>query len=261
MRYQWYAAVALLLPMATIPLRAQENGGQQLFGSLCAGCHGLDAKGGEHAPNIATAASVQKLSDFELTRIIHNGIPSAGMPGFGSVLKADQIVALVTYLRVLQGKTKAVVVPGSPEAGRGLFFGKAGCAECHMVDGKGGFIAADLSGYGSSHSPEAIRKAILEPNADLDRRTQIATVMAKDGKKYTGMARNEDNFSIQLQTPDGVFHLFEKADIASFHYQPRTLMPDSYGTRLTKKEIDDLVGYLAKGGGERGSSTREDGDF
>jgi putative heme-binding domain-containing protein len=261
MRYQWYAAVALVLLMAAIPLKAQQISGQQLFASLCAGCHGLDAKGGEHAPNIATAANVQKLSDSALTRIIHNGIPAAGMPGFGSALKADQITALVSYLRVLQGKTKALVVPGSPEAGRMLFFGKAGCAKCHMANGKGGFIATDLSGYGSSHSPAAIRKAILEPNADLDRRTQIATVTAKDGKKYTGIARNEDNFSIQLQTPDGVFHLFEKADIASFHYQPRTLMPDSYGTTLTKKEIDDLVGYLAKGGGERGASTREDRNF
>lgn len=260
-RYQWCAVVLLLLSMLAIPLKAQQNSSQQLFASLCAGCHGLDAKGGEHAPNIATATNVQNLSNSELTRIIHNGIPSAGMPGFGSVLKADQVTALVGYLRVLQGKTNAVVVPGNPEAGRVLFFGKAGCAKCHMVAGKGGFIAADLSGYGSSHSPEAIRKAIVEPNADLDRRTQTAIVTAKDGKKYTGMARNEDNFSIQLQTPDGVFHLFEKADIASFHYEARTLMPDSYGATLSKGEIDDLVSYLAQNKGEQAPSPRKDEDF
>ena len=264
-RYQWCATAVFLLALPAIPLKAQQqsdgHGGQQLFASSCAGCHGLDAKGGEHAPNIATAANVQKLSDSELTRIIHNGIPSAGMPSFGSVLKADQITAIVNYLRVLQGKTKAVVVPGNPESGRMLFFGKAECAKCHMVDGKGGFIAADLSAYGSTHAPSAIRKAILEPNENLDRRTQLATVTSKDGKKYTGMARNEDNFSIQLQTPDGAFHLFEKANIASLRYEPRTLMPDSYGATLSKKEIDDLVSYLAQNKGEQGVSSREGEDF
>jgi putative heme-binding domain-containing protein len=183
------------------------------------------------------------------------------MPNFGSALKSDQITAVVSYLRVLQGKTKNVVINGNPEAGRRLFFGKANCAKCHMVEGKGGFIAADLSGFGSTHSPDAIRKAILEPNANLERRKQVATVTTKGGKTYTGIARNEDNFSIQLQTPDGAFHLFEKSDIASIHYEPRTLMPDSYGTTLSKNEIDDLVSYLAKSGGEQGASLREDGDF
>jgi putative heme-binding domain-containing protein len=130
-----------------------------------------------------------------------------------------------------------------------------------MVEGKGGFIGMDLSAYGSTHAPDAIRKAILEPNADLNRRTQLAMITAKNGKTYTGIARNEDNFSIQLQTPDGVFHLFEKSEIASLHYEPRTLMPDSYGTTLSKKEIDDLVSYLAQNKGEQGVSSREREDF
>lgn len=260
-RYKWCALIVALPPLIAIPLKAQPSGGQQLFTSMCAGCHGLDARGGEHAPNIATAAEVQKLSDSELTRIVRDGIPAAGMPSFGSTLKSDQMAAVVSYLRVLQGKTKAVVIAGNPEAGRRLFFGKAGCAKCHMVDGKGGFIAADLSGFGGTHSPDAIRRAIVEPNATLDRRTQVATVTAKSGKTYTGIARNEDNFSIQLQTPDGAFHLFEKSDIASLHYEPRTLMPDSYGATLGKKEVDNLVSYLAQSVGEQGASSREDDDF
>jgi putative heme-binding domain-containing protein len=260
-RAKGYAIVALLVPIMAIRLKAQQSSGQQLFVSTCAGCHGLDAKGGEHAPNIATVPDVQKLSDSALTRIVHDGIPAAGMPGFGSVLKAGQISEVVNYLRVLQGKTKPVLIPGNPDAGRAIFFGKANCAQCHMVEGKGGFIAADLSGYGSTHSPEAIRESILAPNAKLDRRTQIATVTAKSGKTYTGIARNEDNFSIQLQTPDGAFHLFQKSEIASLRYEPRTLMPDSYGKTLTKNQIDDLVSYLAKSGGEQGASSREDGDY
>src|SRR5207237_2155135 len=70
---------------------APENGrqalaeGRQAFDTRCAGCHGLDGRGGERAPDIATRSAVQGRSDANLTRIIRNGIPRAGMPGFGSL--------------------------------------------------------------------------------------------------------------------------------------------------------------------------------
>ncbi|MBV9499358.1 MAG: c-type cytochrome, partial [Acidobacteriaceae bacterium] len=35
---------------------------RQIFTSRCAGCHGLDARGGEHGPNLAMNATVQRLS-------------------------------------------------------------------------------------------------------------------------------------------------------------------------------------------------------
>ena len=44
--------------------------GAAIFASNCAGCHGADGRGGEHAPNIATAPNVQHLVDRELTGII-----------------------------------------------------------------------------------------------------------------------------------------------------------------------------------------------
>ena len=227
-------------------LSKDSQAGQQLFVSLCAGCHGLDARGGEHAPNIATAPDVQRLPTLELMQIVRNGIPAAGMPGFRTSLKDDQLANVVSYLRVLQGKTNAVPVTGSPEAGHAVFFGRAGCSKCHMVAGQGGYFAADLSSYASGHSADDIRKAIVDPDTTSDPRKQTVVVVARDGKKYIGIARNEDNFSIQLQTPDGVLHLFEKSDITSFHYQPRSFMPGVYGSTLSGRELDDLISYLIR---------------
>src|SRR4030081_2551948 len=37
--------------------------GEEIFASSCAGCHGLDGRGGERAPNIAGRPAVQQLSD------------------------------------------------------------------------------------------------------------------------------------------------------------------------------------------------------
>jgi cytochrome c oxidase cbb3-type subunit III len=218
--------------------------GQQLFSSTCAGCHGLDGRGGEHAPNIATNASIQSMADAALLHIVRNGIPAAGMPGFSSSFNDGQIRAVISYLRVLQGKGQAAAVPGNPEAGRILFFGDTGCSGCHMIGGKGGFIGADLTGYGSTHSADEIRAAITDPNRNLDPRRGTVVVHTHDGHKYTGVARNEDNFSIQLQTPDGAFHLFDKANLAQVEHEPRSLMPSRYGSTLSPSQLNDLVSYL-----------------
>src|ERR1700756_926081 len=106
--------------------------GKKTFASSCASCHGLDGRGGERAPNIAERPRVQQLSDAQLFRIIENGIPGTGMPAFHA-LESAEVKAVVIYLRALQGAKVAVKLPGDPERGQTIFFGKAGCSACHMV--------------------------------------------------------------------------------------------------------------------------------
>ena len=238
------------------PPRPEAEIGQQLFSSNCAGCHGLDGRGGEHAPNIATVSTVQNLSDRDLIRIVHDGIQSAGMPGFGSRFNDGQIQAVVRYLRVLQGRQATVRLPGNAENGRAIFFGKAECSKCHAIDGKGGFIATDLSSYGGTHTAGEMERAITEPNKFLDPRQRAVVVVTRDGKKLSGVARNEDNFSLQLQTLDGAFHMLNKSELARLERQPRSIMPDDYGSKLSRGELNDLIRYLAAAGAKRSASTQ-----
>ena len=219
--------------------------GRKAFESVCASCHGLDGRGGERGPNIATRAAVQQLSDEETLRILRSGIPAAGMPAF-SALGAPKIKAVMAYLRVLQGGGKAASVSGDAQSGKLLFFGKAGCAKCHMINGSGGFVGADLSSYGSNGSVEEIRAAILDPNKDLDPRKRTVLATTREGRQFTGVARNEDNFSLQLQSLDGTFHLFSKAELDRLEFLPKSLMPSDYGSTLSSSETNDLVSYLVR---------------
>jgi len=59
-----------------------------------------------------------------------------------------------------------------------------------------------------------------------------------------GIARNEDNFSLQLQSVDGTFHFLQKSEIAKVAPHTQPLMPRDYGSTLTPAQLDDLVGYL-----------------
>lgn len=238
---------------------ADQPAGQQLFSSSCAGCHGLDGRGGEHAPNIATNENVRRLADADLMRIVRNGIPAAGMPAFGSSLKADQVKYIVAFLRVLQGKTQTVKLSGDAAKGRSIFLGRGGCSECHMMDGQGGFLGADLSGYGESHSPDQIRDAILNRGKNSNVRNGAIVVITRSGQKYAGIVRNEDNFSVQMQTRDGAFHFFDKADVARIERPAQSLMPQ-YGSRLSSSEVDDLIAYLTKSTGTEPLKKDEDDD-
>ncbi len=216
-----------------------------MFESVCATCHGLDGRGGERGPNVATRSEVQRLSDEETLRILQAGIPAAGMPAFGA-LGAPKLQAVMAYLRILQGGSKAAFIPGDPQRGQSLFFGKAGCANCHMTNGSGGFLGADLSSYGSNVSIEEIRSAITDPDKDLDPRSRTVLVTTREGRQFTGIARNEDNFSLQLQSLDGTFHLFAKSDLEHLEYQPKSPMPSDYSSVLSASELNDLVSFLIR---------------
>lgn len=218
--------------------------GKQAFATSCASCHGLDGRGGARAPNLITSVKTQQNSDAELELIIQNGIPSGGMPAYRGLLGGATIRAIVKYLRVAQGRQRRPI-SGDPQKGRQLFFGKGGCAECHTVKGEGGFIAPDLSEYAEFAAADEVRSAVVDPGKHRDP-LKIASVSTQDNQGFSGVVRNEDNFSLQLQTRDGAFHLFMKSDIKHLEYHAESLMPSNYGSVLNEGEIADLVSFLVQ---------------
>ena len=213
------------------------------FENLCASCHGLDARGGERAPDIVSRSGVVHKTDAELVKILRDGKTAEGMPSFASYGPA-KLSALVAYLRTLQGRGKETPLPGDAARGKTLFFGKGKCAECHMVAGRGGFFARDLTAYAAGMAPDEVRAAIVNPNQDLDPRRGLLTVTLSDLSVLSGVARNEDNFSLQLQTQDGAFHLINKAELRATTQTGRSPMPSDYASTLSAAELNDLVSYL-----------------
>jgi cytochrome c oxidase cbb3-type subunit III len=234
---------------ASTATTAADLQGSMLFASNCGGCHGSDGRGGEHGPDIATAPDVQRLADSDLIAIAKNGIPGTGMPAFGW-LGEEKLTAIVRYLRSLQGRQIDIKLPGSPKGGEALFFGGARCSECHMVNGRGGFIGSDLSFYGADESAGQIRRVILDPERNLPPQKKATTVVTHTGQKFTGMVKVDDNFSISIQTMDGNFHFFQKSQLNHIDLGSHSLMPVNYGSMLNDEQINDLVSYLLQVGSE-----------
>jgi cytochrome c oxidase cbb3-type subunit III len=216
--------------------------GQRIFTSRCASCHGLDGRGGERAPDISSNPQVQRLSDLRLRRIVADGRPDFGMPAF-RLIGPSEIKRVVEYLRTLQGAGEAATIRGDPEEGRLLFFGKGGCSSCHRVRGEGAFFGPDLSTYANGLPAKEVRRGITNPDLSSSH-GQLVVVRTRSGERVTGAIRNEDNFSLQLQTTDGIFHFVMKADLESLEHQPQAAMPTDYGERLNPQQLDNLVSYL-----------------
>jgi putative heme-binding domain-containing protein len=223
-------------------LSAQRREARQIFATTCAACHGLDGMGSERAPNIITNPQVQKLTASEMFGVISGGVPGTGMPAFQRLGK-PAITSLVAYVKGLQGKNQTAPLPGDPKAGEALFFGSAQCSTCHMASGRGGFIAPDLSAYGQTHTTEQIKSAITNPAA-RDPIKPMVTAIAVNGDSYQGIIRNEDNFSLQLQSEDGAFHFLSKADLKTIERGQGSIMPSDYSSRLSAAQLNDIVSYV-----------------
>jgi cytochrome c oxidase cbb3-type subunit 3 len=258
--------VGLGLVIAATTLTAAQNPGQsdanKTFEAVCASCHGLDGRGGERGPDLISRPEVVGKNDAELRRIVSEGKTSAGMPAFAG-FGPERISALVRYLRSLQGVGAQAKSPGNPARGKALFFGKAACATCHMVSGQGGFFGQDLTRYAGKREVAEILAAMTNPGKDLDPRRGLITVELADSTRVTGLVRNEDNFSLQLQTQDGRFHLLNKSGIRSQKYEGKSPMPADYGKTLTRAELDDLASFLIHAANtEKGNPSKgADDDF
>ncbi|HEX2639175.1 MAG TPA: cytochrome c [Pyrinomonadaceae bacterium] len=101
-------AVLLASPRAQVDaassVGASPASGRALYNQNCARCHGSNGRSQTALGRKLEAADltddeVQYMDDAKMTRVIKNG--RTGMPGFGKKLNADQISAIVTYVRGL----------------------------------------------------------------------------------------------------------------------------------------------------------------
>ena len=227
--------------------------GRDLYAQTCQSCHGPAGQGSDRGPALATTALLHGNTDADLFRSIRSGVPGTQMAGFPGLSDSDTW-RLVTYLRTLQGSgsSSSPVSNGDPSAGESLFFGAAGCANCHEVNARGGIVGPDLSGAGSL-SPAVLRLKIVDPNNPAAQTTvrgsrgsapRTVTVKTTDGREIKGVRRNEDTFSLQMMDLSGQLHLLDKRALASVTIDERSLHPPDYKTRLADSDVSNLVAYL-----------------
>ncbi|MCX6586901.1 MAG: PQQ-dependent dehydrogenase, methanol/ethanol family [Acidobacteria bacterium] len=215
--------------------------GSELFEKNCAACHGARALGGR-APNLTRGDWKSGGSDEAILRNIVKGIAGTQMPAFP--MPEEDAKAVVAYLRSLEGSKPETAVTGDARAGAALFFGAAGCGSCHMVQGRGGRLGPDLTTIAQERRQEDLRQSVREPSAKLRAGFRTVNVKLRDGRTLTGVAKNEDTFSIQLMDRQEKLHLLDKAGVSAVTPTHQSLMP---AAKLTPAETNDVLAFLKAG--------------
>jgi len=245
-------------PVAGDPAAIRE--GSSLFRANCSPCHGLNAKGGGRGPDLTSARWTHGSSDAEIFRTISQGVTGTQMPA--NAFEDSEIWTIIAYLRSLAPSDHAKTT-GDPVRGEKLFTGSAGCAACHMVKGHGGLLGPDLTRVGASRSATYLIESIRDPDKELSDGMldpnnhyglplvyDTVTVVLKDGQKVTGIAKNEDTFSVQLMDTDQRLRFFLKSDVKDVVHERKSLMPAYTDQTISAAELQDLLAYLERLRGE-----------
>jgi putative heme-binding domain-containing protein len=230
--------------------------GRAIFESQCARCHGIDGSGGMGA-NLRRPTLRRAPNDSALAALIQSGIPEKGMPDAWQI-SAREATLVAAYVRTLGRAAAEPPLTGDASRGRTLFTGKGACTSCHMAHGEGGSLGPDLSEVGLARSSSYIRRALIEPGADLPAGAPPGYAMGgeytkwlpvrattADGRSVTGLRVNEDAFTLQLRDASNRLVSLDKATLRSLEKLHGTSLMPSYARTFTASELDDVIAYLA----------------
>ena len=232
-------ASTLLAAPGLIPLdSAAVEAGKQIYMGSCSGCHGATGEGSQGPSLLSGRAG--RLNDRTLVNSIKNGLPGTSMPNFP--MAEDKILQVAAFVRSLTLPAIATPVAGDAERGRQLFFGAGRCSTCHMIRGKGGFPGPDLSNVGSERTVAQLRESVTKPSARIAPGYHSVTAVLKSGSTVQGVARNYNNYSVQILDQAGKLHLLSRADIAKLEILDVSMMPPVSNAN----DALDLIAFLSR---------------
>jgi putative heme-binding domain-containing protein len=217
--------------------------GHAAYNSTCTACHGMDGGEGERAPALVGERRFFRLSEGALYDTIKHGIPGTAMPAM--TISDDDIWKIVAFIRAMRSSASEADVPGDVEHGQAVFFGKGGCAKCHMINNRGGTIGPDLSDIGAEITLKRLQET-LTTNSPIVPGFQPIKVVTAKGKTIEGVAKNQDGFSIQMLDYENHLHLLDRSELTSIEESKTSLMPHNYDKVLTPQEYRDLLAMLAR---------------
>jgi cytochrome c oxidase cbb3-type subunit III len=248
-------------PKDTNPLGCNKqviSEGGELYSHTCTACHGVNGAAGERAPALAGKSDYVRSTNASIFDAIKNGIPGTGMPPSG--LASTDIWKIVAYIRSLRANASDSFVPGNTAKGEQIFWGQGRCGSCHMVNGRGGILGPDLSNIGGQRTLREIREALTQPPARIPSGYQPVEVVTKEGQRFSGIIKNESNFSLQLLDSHSQLQLFLRDDLREIRYAKSSLMPSDYDKTLTPAELQDLLAFLSRQADKEAGYVEEAGE-
>jgi quinoprotein glucose dehydrogenase len=135
---------------------------------------------------------------------------------------------------------------GDAGPGRKLFWWRAhaGCQQCHRIGDEGGTAGPPLTGIGARQSRESLLESMLFPSKVIAPGYETVALLLASDAIETGRVVRESDAELVLLGPDGREKAIAKTAIKKAR-RGLSSMPDDLGRLLTRRELRDLVEYLA----------------
>lgn len=144
---------------------------------------------------------------------------------------------------------REALVGGDARRGEQIFRQKTEvyCLRCHKVGGRGGEVGPELTELGGKKDRAYILESIVNPNAQIAEGFETTVVATEDGRLIAGVLKAEDDNALKLMTAEARLIEIPKAEIEE-RRRGDSAMPSDLIKKLSKRELRDLIEYLARGG-------------
>lgn len=120
-----------------------------------------------------------------------------------------------------------------------------GCANCHVVNGRGTELGPNLSEIGTKLGKDALYEAILEPSSGVSFGFEAWSFTLTNGDEAYGLLASETADEVAVKAVGGIVTRLKKSEIESRQQSKLSIMPTGLQSAMTTQELVDLVEYLS----------------
>src|SRR5262249_23917957 len=114
------------------------------------------------------------------------------------------------------------------------------------IEKLGYVVGPDLAAL-TDKSPASLLKAIVDPNATVDRRYSAYVAETTEGQVFTGIMAAESVSNIVLRTQEGKDKSILRDELAQLQSTGKSLMPEGLVREIPPSSMQDLLAFLIRG--------------
>jgi putative heme-binding domain-containing protein len=130
---------------------------------------------------------------------------------------------------------------GDRQRGREVFLKR--CSVCHVLEGKGHAVGADLTTL-VNKAPDYLLIAILDPNRAVEDKFVNYIVALDDGRQLSGVLASESGESLTLRAQEGKDQVILRKEVDALKNTGKSYMPEGLEVDMTEQDLADVIAYL-----------------
>jgi putative heme-binding domain-containing protein len=181
--------------------------------------------------SVGNLMAIQKLGDPQTEKLLKKH--------WGNLRPtSEEKEKLIQNVRGLLMKAK-----GDPAKGHELF--KTLCANCHTLNGEGGKVGPELTGY-ERDNLDFLLPSIIDPSLGIREEFTAFNLTTKDEQTFTGFIAENTPKSVTILDANNTKTTVAREDIKTLAASATSLMPEGLLEALTPEQVRDLLAYVMK---------------